>query len=624
MHAEIRKIPPEEVAEYIEEFWTTSHNDTYTTMAGLADIWEGPVPEGGGHGFSNTVFGIKAFADKIYVVQGTMPTFIKVFSPNGIDVYDIFSYGVFCTFQNSNPYGSFDVISENTIVIGPILYDLTKLFGIFTGVDARALTQDTWIQYSIQRINSISWLSAVRTYDGWELYVNKLESYENCLPCIVKQALKKEGFEFNCIDEEIDLNMNGLGINGYSTGRNGAGGPSVSRSGGFQNFTKHAYDSGTDALECMSALDDYTVAFNKSSINPKDIGLIGEKVSKKCSTLVFRNVVSITEYKKRGVLVHDEYISKKINLDTSANKYLLDESKGLIVLIMPLLEEISNSTGDTLATKNLFSTQIFWAPIYFALNTYELKELPDTDNLYTIASRISFDDFLLMLVNAAASFTPSSGTEPSMTGRIGWSIMSDINHTPKKLDKNSATFFKFPYNCISISLVSILPRHDLDSVCGVETRKDGMYIWAWKDYGWFRTGIRKDADFDLMCYKITSNGDSVLLDTISIGDSLTPVIGDTKAVGYNKSTRTWTILDYYISDSHTGSIKAVQSFVQANSQMGDLMDRESIISSSNLNEVTSYGADNSRYLPDGMLESDWEEIDLDTGYGQGYPWPGPT
>ena len=170
----IRQVDPTELNDYIDEFWTTSHQDTYVTMAGIADVWEGRSANGySRYANGNTIYGIKSYNDKIYLVQGGTMTLIKVFSPTGIKVYDIMSLGVFVTMNSIDPYGSFDVIADNQIVIGPILFDLNRLVGAVTGFDLGQFSRDPWIKYSVQRINSISWMTAERSLSGWKLFINK-------------------------------------------------------------------------------------------------------------------------------------------------------------------------------------------------------------------------------------------------------------------------------------------------------------------------------------------------------------------------------------------------------------------------------------------------------------------
>ncbi len=593
-------------------------------MTGIADIWEGNSTSGGSRPNGNTIYGIKSFADKIYVVQGGTQTLIKVFSPNGIEIYDIFAWGLFVTMNSVDPYGSFDVIAEGLIVIGPVVFDLERLVGAITGFDVGMSTKDPWVKYSVQRINSMSWITAQRTVGGWKIFLNKKEAYENCLPCAVKQRLKKDGYEFNCIDEGFGAPV--LNFNGYDIPRSGGAGPSIAKNGGFNGMSPKNGNSGVNAIDCLQALGEYEVAFNKQNINPKDVGAIGEKISKKCSSLIFGSTVSITEYKREVETLHDEYIQLKINRDQDANAELIRKSIPIVSLIAPLLYEISSSAGDTVAAQTLFADQIFWAPIYFYMNSAQLEQKDKKDNLYKIASEVPFQEFITTLVNAASSNTQT--IQEDML-KVGWSIMSPVNRTPIKYDSNSATFFKFPYSCISISIVAEFAMGDMDSICGVETRDDGMLIWSWVDMGARKPRERaRQSDYVLSCHKITPTGSVILLDSFSIGkDSSTPILGDTKSAGYNASGE-WVIRDYYITDSVGGSIKYVTSYVKANSQMQALSARSNVFMSSNLNFSLQgmglrIGADRAEYLQDGMLEHDWSIHDLDSGYGEEYAWPGP-
>ena len=165
-----------------------------------------------------------------------------------------------------------------------------------------------------------------------------------------------------------------------------------------------------------------------------------------------------------------------------------------------------------------------------------------------------------------------------------------------------------------------------DSICSVELRQDGMYIWGWKDHGRLEPKERgRSANYELICWKITEDGVQVELGRLMIGQDVSPVLGSAQSAALNKGTGDWFVRDYYMPSSSGGSIKYVQSTIKSNSQMKSLMQYDSIFMQSNFNTSIQgiglkIGADRAEYLMDGLEENDWTTHDLDSGYNSDQAW----
>ena len=160
-------ITPDQVRSVFREFWDKSYDEIYTSMSGMADIWEGAIPGGGGRATgSNAIFGIRTYGDRIYVMQGGLQTLLKVFTPNGLEIYDLGTKLSLMVHNNRDIYGSFTVINETELVIGYLYVNLDMQFSAPYGHDLSTLWRSPSSKYSIARVSSSAWVWAVRDNTG--------------------------------------------------------------------------------------------------------------------------------------------------------------------------------------------------------------------------------------------------------------------------------------------------------------------------------------------------------------------------------------------------------------------------------------------------------------------------
>ena len=280
--------------------------------------------------------------------------------------------------------------------------------------------------------------------------------------------------------------------------------------------------------------------------------------------------------------------------------------------------------------RSLFSDQIWWSAIWFVAN--EDKILGDDSgedseyriNPYNLLHTVRFEEFMELLVDAAGNVPP---LQESQALPMGWIIMSSVGTAPVKYSRNSMTYFRFPYSiCMSTTKLSSLGERDFDAICDVETRPDGVLIWAWLD----RSTLKNRMYLELICYKVSNDGVLGKIGSIRQGYGWSPADNSAKAVQIAGDK--WIVRDYYLKSS-SGGIGYVQTTVDISSDMKAVMDAGNSIGYANVNEISgSEGqAKGTVHYSDGMLESDYAPYDLDNSFmdipswgndGKQYGWVG--
>jgi len=602
-------INPAQVRNIFREFWDKTYDEIYTSMSGMADLWEGPVEGGGGQMVGvNSILGIRIFNDRIYVVQGGgLKTFIKVFTPNGMEIYDIGVRACLLTNSPRDIYGSITVINDDELIIGYLYINLTLQFSAPYGHDLSTLYKNPAAKYSVARISSTSWVTAVRDSQGWHVFLNTKANPEDCLPCQVKEDAAIGTPKFTCA--EINYSQNAQVIGAYRASRSmlsSGANASISSMGGFGLMDSIPMPQ-TNPLDCLNTMDEYVALFNKARISPADVGNVGQKLSRNCSRVMYGNMLQTMQYKREVELEHDKYIEAFIQ-GTEDNSAFLTKMQALVGLITPLLGEIAGSLTDSEMTRNLFSDQIWWGPVWMVANSQEFVGTPNRVNPYTLLHTVDFNVFIQTLI-AAASALGGPQSFPSLP--MGWVVMSDANTAPVKYSATSMTYFRFPFSlCMSTQKLFSTGNFDFDAICDVETRPDGVIIWAWND----NSTLNNKMHTQLKCYKISNDGVHRLIDTLTIGYEMSPVDSSAKSVGIDENKTYWIVRDYYLKDSQAGGIGYVETKVDISQDMTQILGVSSVTNYSNLNEVHGKDIINSTYYSDGLLERNYEQYDLDDGF----------
>jgi hypothetical protein len=372
--------------------------------------------------------------------------------------------------------------------------------------------------------------------------------------------------------------------------------------GGFSKMEKKQKPV-VDNKRCLEAIDQYVGIFNKAKISPADIGETGQKLTSSCSRIMYLSMLQIVEYKNQTIAMYNQYIQDTLKGEAD-NNALYEKSKNLVQLISAMLSELKGTSSDSELLKSIFSDQIWWGPIWFIANK---DALIDGVNAYTLLHNIDYEDFVEVLMMATTSSEGGIQTEPLP---MGWVIMANKGKTPVKYGKSSTTYFRFPFSiCTSTRPLFKVSNMDFRSVCEIETRSDGMYIWVWVD----ASTLWNKQYMILRCYKITNDEVVSILAEETIGYDLSPVDDSAKAVGVSEDGTYWIVRDYYIQDSINGGIGFVESKVYISEDMRDIYAASATFYYSNLNEITGIegnSVDTIKYQ-DGGLEQHWEKFDLD-------------
>ena len=611
---------PKSIKETFMEFWDKEYDEIFLSMAGLADIWEGPL-EGSSAGMgegTGTILAIKIFGDKIFIAQGGgLQTTIKVLSPNGVQIYNLGSQLSLMTHTAQDVYGSMAIISEDELILGYMYINLKLLFMAPYGIDLAGMWRNPSVKVVPVRVSSSSWVVALRSGQEWRLMITKKESPEDCLPCKTKENASRDRTSFTCREESYSRNA--LVIDGYTASRDDMGSGNVSLSvtamGGYGNM-EAIRKPPTDDKKCLEAIDEYTVAFNRSKISPADVGEIGQKMSSNCSKVLFLNMLQIVEYKSESTALYNRYIKNFIS-GNSDNMELFNDSKKLIQLILPMLSELKDTSSDSELLRDIFSDEVWWAPIWFIANRIKLTAEVNLDtNAYTFIHNVEYEDFIAVLVAAA---NISSVDYQGIPLKMGWVIMAGKNQTPVKYGKESVTYYRFPFAiCTSTRPLCKMGAFDFRSVCEIETRADGVLVWTWVD----KSTLSNKQYIILRCYKVSNDGILSTLAEETIGYTMSPVEDSAKAVSVDPEYGYWIVRDYYIKDSTNGGIGFVESKVAIPQEMGELYNTSQVSAYANCNEMggTEGSSTSTRKYSDGLLDRHWDKFDLDDDKIESLAW----
>lgn len=602
-----KAVIEQKIDSIIRDFWDKDYDEIFLSMAGLADIWEGYLGEKNAYSSNSlpTILGIKIYNDKIFIAQGGgLQTFIKVLSPNGIQIYDLGSQLTLMTHTAMDVYGSMAVINDHEIVLGYMYINLSRLFMAPYGIDLATLWDNPSVKIVTSRVNDTSWVVMIRDYLSWRGMLVTRESPEDCLPCETKKRLSKNKDSFEC--EEIKYGRHALVVKGFTGSREDVdNGVSLSVAGmnGMHKLKEIQPPENNDE-ECLKAIDQYVTAFNRQKISPKDVGLIGRQISNNCSRLMYTNMLEIIEYKQRS---HDAYIdfAKQFVAGTQSIPDLINECKINVTLISTMLASLSELDDTSSFLRTIFRDKIWWGPIWFIANRATLEEKPNI-NPYRYLDGISYESFIDTIKSAGISATPEEAPNLPM----GWIVMARKGRKPVKYGRESMTYYRFPFAiCTSTRTLFEIDAFEFNTVCEIETRADGMIVWAWDDRStlWNKMWMR------LVAYKLSNDGVFKKIDQIDIGYTMSPMEDSAKSVGIAEDNSYWIVRDYYLKDSINGGIGYVETKVDLAQDMKELYDTDQVSPYANINEISGMEgqAKGTVHYSNGMLEHNWEKYDLD-------------
>ena len=572
------------IKKVYEEFWK-GNSYSKTVMYGIGDVWEGPNPlqDKGVEPGHSTILAVEAYRDSIYILQGGhYKSWLKVVSPNGIRVYELGSILILMTQNSLPPYFSMSVINEDEIIAGYAYLNLKQQFLAPFGIDLSDLYKNPSFNISNIRVNSISWISAIRDIGGWHLYLHTKSSPEECLPCDKKKKFAKRDFE--C--KEIPYSRPAYIMPGYEFD-----GLSVSRGEKGKRLPVPKANPET----CIKAIDKYFSLHNQAKVSPADIGRVGYLISNNCNSTLYSNMIEATEYRSGVSLMRKEYLYRLLKGKNDIN-YLTAESERLAGLIGEFIYGISKYLGDNSFTKKLIRNTEWWAPIWFNANRDKLKALSNTDNAYQLLYGIDMiSDFIPLLKRVAVPPMVSDGAK-----EMGWIIVGSKNKPIYKYSKTNMTYFRFPKaGCIGIrKLFTISNPREIDGICGVETRANGLIVW----------GLKYGISSKLICYLYSNDGQVSKIAEHSIDEKFTPVSNAPMAVTHMGSS--WGIRDFFLANKN--KIDYIDTIVKIGDDMQELLQVSTILNYANINDVVgSRASTEGSHYGDGLLDNDFSPYDLD-------------
>ena len=590
------------------EFWDKDYSEIFLTMAGIGDVWESPSGnfENSFVGIS-TIGGIEIYKDKIYIVQGYgMQTIVKVISPQGIEIYGIGPTGILMKSCNRGLQGNLTVLNDDELIVGYMYVNLKRLFSAPYGIDLGSLYGNKYWKISNSRVSSVAWVSGVQDLGGWSIALFKRAAMEDCFDCDIKKKLAAENKAFECEQIDNSFNLHGFSFAKKATRSMIATGVSmsISRMGGLELMDDIKPPSG-DGVTCLQAIAKYQKVFKKQKPSASEIGNVGNLISEKCSSYMMRYVVEISSYRESVDQMYENYVEKSIRGDADANEWLIQNSRDVVSLIAPALSDITATAIDNNTIDLLFEDIVWWAPIWFIANPDKVLE-GQIGAAYNTARLIDRDNFIKALKNAAMSAPPLPSDSPF---KVKWVLASPAGTKPAKFVKNTATFYSFPMGiCYSADIIARADRDAFDWICEVETRADGMLIWAWKNV----SPLNEKFDMVLKCFKVTNDGQFTEIASTHVGRWGTPLSGSAKAVAVSPDNTFFVVRDYYLKNSKTGPIAFTEVKVNINADMTEILNLPIVNHYANIDEVTlDYMQTNIHHWNDGLFESDWSDFDLD-------------
>ena len=575
-------LTPSEIQDTFNDFWSGGTEKVEMSMYGLADIWEGPTGNSNGVGSyinSNTVMALETYKDSVYTIQGGLQGWLKVVSPNGTRIYNLYSSLILLINNSNAPYFSMCVLNEDEVIAGYMYINLRHQFIAPFGLDIADIYSNPFASLSNVRVHDSAWVTAIRDRNSWKLYSYSKAAPENCLPCAAKKRMAKT--EFSCSEDQYSR------IASHVPGYDSDGLLSYGRSSGYDNM-RALPQAPMRAGECMKSLKKYTKAFNQAKLVSSDIGIAGKQVSKNCSSGMFSNIITIAEHAESSYQMSKEYLDMLLGGDEGDVAYIKLESSRITGEIAGFLSEISHSLGSNSFTRELMKDTTWWAPIWFSANSDKLRS---GENAYSLLSNVQIDDFIELLRYAASSDSASSVEIPH---KMGWIFTGRKGDTPVKFGKNNMTHFRFPrMECIGIQKLFEIPAFSVNGICGVETRPEGIVVWAWE----------YSTDSNLVCWIMTNGGVATKVAEVGCGDTFAPTSGAPMAV--SKGETDWIIHDFFLADNNT--IDFTEVTVPIGDDVSTLLKGSLVASYANLNEVTG----TSSFYGDGLLDSNKGQFDLD-------------
>jgi hypothetical protein len=576
-----------DVKTVFDEFWSGGDMAaSNTSMYGLADIWEGPSRSGGTGVITgtNTALAIDTYKDNVYVLYGGgIKSWLKVVTPDSSRIYDIGATLILMTNNNRPPYFSMAVINENEVIAGYLYLNLEHQFHAPFGVDLASVYKNPSFNISNARTSSSAWVTAIRDIGGWHVYVSSKASPDDCLPCAKKKQFAKVDFE--CSD--IPYSRDALVMPGYESGA--------------LAYTDHGYGPRIkkpvmSVGKCAAAINKYSAVFNHVKVSPEDVGLAGRDISRYCNSAMYYNMVNVSEYNAGAKEMRKKYLEKLLDGENDKG-YIISESRKLAGIIGGYIDAISSSLGDNDFTKSIFRNTEWWAPIWFNANQSKVNSLDDKFSCYKLLYSVDLKkEFIPMLLQMASS--PGSSGRDTFKGPMGWILVGKAGKSVSKFGKNNMTYFRFPYSsCISTRKLFTIPSPlELDGICGVETRANGILVWGW----------RYHINSTLNAYFYSNDGAFSKLGSINCGSSFAPTSGAPMAVSDGGSE--WIVKDYFYTGS---SIDYVETSVKKGSEMEALMGTSMVLNAANINEYRGSMAGTDGAYQDGTLDAHPGRYDLD-------------
>ncbi len=570
-----------DVENAFDVFWNSAAASN-TSMYGLVDLWEGPLEDGGGAPpGNNTVMAIDTYKNNVYVFYGGgIKSWIKVITPDGPILYELGALPILMTQSIHPKYFSMAVLNENEIIAGYIYINLEHQFMAPFGLDLSQLYKNPSFNISNFRLSDGAWITAVRDVSGWKMITFAKASPDDCLPCASKKMYAKQSFE--C--KEIEYSREPLLAMGHNNGTMAYSGVGI----GTRVPTPVV-----NPEKCARAMNQYAAIFNHQKISPDDVGIVGTEMSRYCSSAMYRNMVNVSEYKTGSEKLMKEYLEELIRNGHNDINMIRTESAKLTGIIGEYLYEIRDSLGENDFTRGLMRDTSWWGPIWFNANQGKLGELSDDKSAYSLLYYVDMVEDFIPLLKASAK-KPSSAT--SGFSGMGWILVGKQGSALSKYGIGNMTYFKFPKSiCISgVSVGRISGPRTISGVCGVETRPDGIYFWAWK-YSISASTIS--------LYRYSNDG--VFTNVASASAPGTPTSNSPMSVSLSGDK--WKVHDFF----YTGSgISSVSTEVEMSKAMQTLTGYDEISWYANYNETVGPWAAPDNAYGDGLLESHPGRFDL--------------
>ena len=469
-----RVEPPQKgIEESLSDFYDVQAPGIYS-LIGLVDIKEG----------DDTVIDVAVHNGAAYIMQWVTNSgvVLKKLTTSYTYIYNLFAFPWISIFGSRTPYGTMEILDDNTVIFGDIYIDLDKLLlfllreQLSINVPFKLLGHVANYS-SLKRINTLSW---VRMYTDEKLRRTYLlyqrSSFLNCLSCRDRKRI------FEAIGaEEVECTQEDLGqIKGFQHSLTQECGvisnASLRSLKAFDKQTKQPFVQQRDMAKCIDAFRRLAALLNSTNIHSETMATF-RSVGKFCDdqmSTVFPDYI-VAEQRARHINERflQEYASNSVDYEE-----FFSEIRDVAQDVARVLSTLARNPYENVIS-TLFTDQYLWGAFYIYLHEEHYRKEHYRNgrwqrfNPYRDLAYVHMEQFMVQILTEMAK-APTIEAKPFRLRRI--------KLTSSRLFAASAEFLSLgPAGCLMVKNITLKERYPVHAICETEVRRGQLYLWTWTD-----------------------------------------------------------------------------------------------------------------------------------------------